>query len=183
MEDDEPSFTGDFLVAVLFGFLSFIAFGMTSFEPPIALGIERQLWWYVLLLSIPGFVFVLAVRPLQRIGRAVRAASGEREVQPVAPPPVVWLLILNGAIAIALIGMVVAGELAQESAVWLLVAYVCLIAIAVAAFVRARLSRRPRVRGDRAPLPRVVLLLGGVTAGFVLAPIVPAFLAVFHVLR
>jgi hypothetical protein len=183
VEDDEHSFIGDFLVAALFGFLAFIAWGETSFQPPIARGVDLQLWWYVLLLSIPGFVFVLAVRPLQRIARAVRAASGKREPAPVAKPPPVWLPILNGAIALAVLGMVAAGELVQTGAVWLVIAYGCLITIAAAAFVRARLSRRLRVRGDRAPLPRGVRLLGGATVAFVLAPIVPAFLAILHVLR
>ena len=154
----EPTYVGDLLVAVGFGFVIFLSLMMGSLcssggsQPR---GCDAlNLWLLAGGGSLLAGIIVVTLRPIQRIRRRDWIASGrasvahrERRMSPTERARLRRIDATASSVILAAFGGVfAAGYQAQQDtvryALWAGVAFVCLVVVFVAALIRARIRKR-----------------------------------------
>jgi len=156
---DEPTWVGDFLLAVVCGTLVFISLMMISIGAgPGRINPDVFATWTVIgVLAFPAGLLVLLIQPLRLIGerrrlakrRAATAHPGHK-ARPRTSAAVRGRLRRIDAVTSALVfgasaGLGVAYTFRKsdgDNTLWLTTTVVCLLVIGVAALVRARVRRR-----------------------------------------
>lgn len=151
---DEPTWVGDFLVAVGLGFLVFLSWGMTGsygFTSAPASGNALTAWWLVGLVALPAGLLVVAIQPLRRIGRRRwianrRKRSTHHRRTRVTPADSERSRLINAtttaAMTSAFVGIGIAYSVREITSWWPFVVVICLVIIGVASFARARVRKR-----------------------------------------
>jgi hypothetical protein len=159
---NEPTYVGDFLLAVGLGFLVFLSWGMTGscgLTRAPASGAALTAWWLVGLVALPMSLLVLAIQPLRRTGYSRSIANRrKRATQPgprrLTPADRKRLRLINtattGAMTVGFIGSGIAYNLREENDWWPVLLVAGLLIIAVAAFARAIARKRMLSAGSRA---------------------------------
>jgi hypothetical protein len=151
---DEPTYVGDFLLAVGLGFLVFLSWGMTGscgFTRAAASGPALTIWGLVGLVALPMSILVLAIQPLRRYGyRRWIANRGKRATQRpgrrLTHAERQRMHLINtattAALGVAGGGIAFAYSLREQNDWWPVLVVTCLLIIAVAAFARAMVRKR-----------------------------------------